>query len=340
MKKIGLAISVLLLIMSLVGCSTAQYYEPVDVNSTELTIFTVPGGASTKTIASLLETAGLIQNDWSFVKHVKELSKDGKLAAGDFQLSKSMSQEEIINVLAGGKAFVETFKFAVPEGYEFKMIADKLEKEGLIDRKTFEDLAENHPFEYRFLETDRKYQNRLEGFLFPATYEFKVGADELTILTAMLNKFDAVFTEDMYTRASDLGFTVNQVVTLASIIERETMSKEEFPIVGSVFHNRLKVGQQLESCATVQYLLQDRKAKLLFKDLEVDSPYNTYKYAGLPPAPIASPGELALNSALYPDDTEYYYFVVSGDNDGKHQFSTTYKEHLKAKAIADKKLGN
>lgn len=340
MKKIMAAISVLLLLLTIVGCSTTEYYEPVDKNSTAMELFTVPGGASTKRIASLLETAGLIQNDWSFVKHVKELSKDGKLEAGDFQLSKAMSQEEIIGILASGKTFVATIKFAVPEGYEFNMIVDKLEKEGLIDKATFVDLAENHPFDYKFLEAGRQYKNRLEGFLFPATYEFKVGVDELGILTAMLNKFDAVFTEDMYTRASDLGFTVNQVVTLASIIERETMSQEEFPIVGSVFHNRLKVGQQLESCATVQYLLQDRKAKLLFKDLEVDSPYNTYKYAGLPPAPIASPGELALKSALYPEDTEFYYFVVTGDNDGKHQFSTTYKEHLKAKAIADKKLGN
>ncbi len=333
----GLTLVFMLLV---VGCDVKQYQGPVDSEQTEEVLFTVPAGASTKKIATLLAEANLIQNDWSFVQTVKSEGLDGKLKAGDYKLSKAMDQLQIASTLSSGKAFVETFKFTIPEGYEFHMIADKLEKEGLIDRATFEQLAQEHPFDYRFLEGERTYQQRLEGFLFPATYELKVGADELTILTAMLDKFDQVFTDDMYARAEALGLDVNQVVTLASIVERESRVAEEFPIIASVFHNRLKDAQKLESCATIQYLLGERKERLLFKDLEIESPYNTYKNVGLPPAPIASPGELALTSTLYPADTAFLYFVVSGDGDGKHQFSTNYEDHLKAKAIADKKLGN
>lgn len=339
-RQISLLLLLVVALLLAVGCDASQYQTAVDPESTEEVLFTVPSGASTKKVAMLLLEAGLVQNDWSFVKTVEDAGLDGKLKAGDFKLSKAMDQLAIATVLAEGKAYVETVKVVIPEGYEFTMIADKLERDGLIDRAVFDDLAENHPFDYRFLETDRSYKHRLEGFLFPATYEFEKGASELEILTAMLNAFDRVFDDEMYTQAEAMGLTINELVTLASIVERESRVAEEFPIIASVFHNRLKVSQKLESCATIQYLLGERKEKLLFKDLEIDSPYNTYKNAGLPPAPIASPGKLALESALNPAETDYYYFVVSGDNDGKHQFSTTYAEHLKAKEKADKKLGN
>lgn len=328
------------LMIFLSGCDVAEYQGPVDPMSTENIVFSVPSGATTKSIAADLAAAGLVQNDWSFVQTVKQAGLDGKLQAGNYQLSPAMDQIEIASVIASGKTYVETFKFVIPEGYEFHMIATKLEEEGLIDRATFEDLAQNHPFEYRFLEGDRVYDYRLEGFLFPATYELPVGSDELAILKAMLNKFDRVFTEEMYQQAESLGMSVNDVVTLASIVERESRVAEEFPIIASVFHNRIANAQKLESCATIQYILGERKERLLFKDLEIESPFNTYMNIGLPPSPIASPGELALKSTLFPADTDYLYFVVSGDNDGKHQFSKTYEEHLKAKAIADKKLGN
>lgn len=328
------------MVVALTGCDVAQYQGAVDPEATELILFTVPSGATTKSIASGLLEAGLIQNDWSFVQTVKTAGYDGKLKAGDYQLSKAMDQNEMASILASGKAYVETVKVVIPEGYEFTMIADKLSEAGLIDKAVFTDLAENHPFDYRFLEGDRTYQHRLEGFLFPATYEFKKGATELEILTQMLNAFDRVFTEDMYKKTEALGFSVNELVTLASIVERESRVAEEFPIIASVFHNRLKETQKLESCATIQYLLGERKERLLFKDLEIESPFNTYKNVGLPPGPIASPGALALESALNPAQTDYLYFVVSGDNDGKHQFSKTYQEHLKAKERADKKLGN
>ena len=339
-RKLLILFTMVAVALLLFGCDAAEFTSAVDPENTEELLFTVPAGASTKGIAADLAEAGLVQNDWSFVQTVKSEGLDGKLKAGDYKLSKAMDQMEIAAILASGKAFVETFKIAIPEGYEFHMIAQKLADEGRINLETFEKLAEEHPFDYRFLQGERMYQKRLEGFLFPATYEFKLGADELDILTAMLDKFDRVFTDEMYAQAEAMGLTVNEVVTLASIVERESRVAEEFPIIASVFHNRIKETQKLESCATIQYLLGERKERLLFVDLKIDSPYNTYMNVGLPPSPIASPGELALKSTLSPADTDYFYFVVSGDGDGKHQFSTTYNEHLKAKAIADKKLGN
>lgn len=330
MKSLSRVIFILLLLVTLVSCDVSQYIEPVDPSDTSMVLFTVPKGASTTRVAENLAAAGLIQNDWSFKSRVKTLEKDGKLQAGDYQLSKSMSADQIIEKLAKGDVYIETFKFTIPEGYEFTMIVDRLEKEGLINREIFMDLAENHAFDYRFLEEGRQYKYRLEGFLYPATYELKVGSDELAILKAMLNQFDKVFTDAFYDQAQALGLTINEVVTLASIVERETKSESELPLVASVFHNRLNIGQSLQSCATVQYALEERKERLFNVDLEVDSPFNTYLHAGLPPAPIASPDAEAIEATLFPAQTDYKYFVVTGDNDGKHVFSVTYEEHLKA----------
>ncbi|MCK8058912.1 MULTISPECIES: endolytic transglycosylase MltG [unclassified Fusibacter] len=338
MKKYSMFLMILLVIL-LSGCDVQEYSAAVDPTDNAEILFTVPKGATTKRIGALLMESELIKADWAFKMLVQEKEVDGKLQAGDYMLSKAMSSEEIITKLAKGEVYIETFKFTIPEGYEFSMIVDRLEKEGLIDRDVFMDLAENYEFDYRFIEPDRTYKFRLEGFLYPATYELRAGSDELAILKAMLDQFDKIYTDEFYKRTLDLGLSINEAITLASIVERECKVEEELAIIASVFHNRLNIGQKLESCATIQYELQERKDKILFADLEIDSPFNTYMYTGLPPAPIASPDKEAINAVLYPADTDYLYFVVSGDNDGKHSFSTTYNQHLKAKAEAEQKLG-
>ena len=328
MKKVILMSLLLILIMASTGCAQVleKYYEPVDPQSTEEILFTVPSGATTTSIASALFDAELIQNVNAFKLNVKQLEVDGKMKAGDYKLSKAMRSEEIITKLVNGEVFVETVTFTIPEGYEVRQIVDKLEADGIINRELFIDALQNAAFDYAFLEgVDRS--TLLEGYLFPDTYTLKKGSDEVAIINRMLNRFDEVFKEEYYLRAEELGMTVDEVVRLASIVEREARVKEEFPIVSSVFHNRIEIGMLLQSCATVQFILQERKDVLLFEDIAIEDPYNTYLYAGLPPSPIASPGELALKSALYPEDTKYLYFVTTEKNDGSHYFNETLAGH-------------
>lgn len=334
MKKIGLILSLLIILAVSSGCAAVleKYNAPVDETSTDLVLVTVEPGSSTTGIANTLLDLGLIQNVNAFKAKAKLMEVDGQMQAGDYQLSKAMSTEEIINKLVDGDVYIDTVKFTIPEGYEIRQIADRLEEMGLIDRATFYDILENYPFDYRFLEgVDRQYD--LEGYLFPDTYEIaRKDVSELNIITMMLDRFDEIFDDSDYDRAEEIGMSVNQVITLASIIEREGKLQEEFPIISSVFHNRVDISMSLQSCATVQYVLQERKENLTNDDIAIDSPFNTYLYAGLPPAPIASPGEVAIEAALYPADTDYLYFVLKETNDGSHYFNSTLEGHNRDKA--------
>ena len=328
MKKSLIFCVIVLVVMMTTGCSEylEKYNSPVDENSTETVMFNVPSGATTTSISKALEEAGLIQNANAFKSKAKQMEVDGLMKAGDYAISKSMSSEEIINKLVDGEIFIETFTFTIPEGYEVRQIVDTLEKQGLINREVFIEALKSEPFNYTFLEgVNREYL--LEGYLFPDTYTMKVGSSEVDIINRMLTRFDEVFKAEYYDRATELGMTVDEVVTLASIIEREAKVEEEFPIVSSVFHNRIDIGMLLQSCATVQFILQERKEVLLFADIEIDNPYNTYIYEGLTPSPIASPGALAIKSALYPEDTNYLYFVTTEKNDGTHYFNETLEGH-------------
>lgn len=330
-------LTVLLLILIFAsGCSAIleRYYTPVDPDQTEEVLFTVPSGATTSSIANALYENKLIQNVNAFKAKVKMMEVDGKMKAGDYKLSQSMDVKAIINKIVSGETYVETITFTIPEGYEVRQIVDKLEAEGLINRDVFLDILANEPFDFKFLEgVDRQFL--LEGYLFPDTYTLKASADEYAIIYKMLKRFDEIFEASYYDRAEELGMSIDQVITLASIIEREARVKEEFPVVSSVFHNRLKINMLLQSCATVQFILQERKPVLSYDDIAIKSPYNTYLNAGLTPSPIASPGALAIKSALYPDDTKYLYFVTKETNDGSHYFNETLEGHNR-----DVKRGN
>ncbi|WP_184308500.1 endolytic transglycosylase MltG [Anaerosolibacter carboniphilus] len=332
-RKILRLMAILISLAIFLGIGGIIYYHqsigPVNVQNGELVVIEIPKGASTLKIASILRENHLIKNDLSF-RILSKLSKaEGKMQAGRYQMSTSMNAREIIDNLIKGSIFKDAAKFTIPEGFELKQIVDRLESLGLIDREKFMELVNNGDFQYEFLKEIPKGENRLEGFLFPDTYEIAKGATEEEILTKMLDRFDEIFTDDYYHRTKKLNMTIQEVVTLASIIEREAQLEKERPIISGIFHNRLNKGMLLQSCATVQYVLGERKANLSLKDIDIDSPYNTYKNIGLPPAPIASPGKASLEAALYPSETDYYYFVVKSD--GEHSFSKTYEEHLRAK---------
>lgn len=304
--------------------------SPVDPANSEEVLITIPSGSSTTRIADILKENDLIKSVNGFKFLSKDMNADGKMQAGDYLLNQAMSSEAIIEKLISGDTYVETVKFTVPEGYEVLEIADMLAGEGIVDYDEFVRVLEFGEFDYRFLEgIDRS--KRLEGFLFPDTYEIVLDADEYDIINMMLKRFDEVFKDEYYAQAESLGMSVNEIITLASIIEREIVVDEERPVASGVFYNRLDIDMGLQSCATVQYVLPERKENLSIKDTKYDSPYNTYIHPGLPPAPIACPGEKSIKAALYPEDTDYKYFVASSSGDGSHIFSVTYEEHLKAK---------
>jgi UPF0755 protein len=312
-----------------------KYYDslklPVDQKNTESILINIPKGAATSKIANILRDNDLIRNELYFRFISKQRKIEAEYKAGDYKLSKAMNVNEIIDKLIKGDTYQETVKFTIPEGFELKQIVDKLanNQELNINKEKFLDIIENEDFQFEFLKETSKGKNRLEGFLFPDTYEVKKNITEKELVLKMLNRFDEIFEEQYYSRTKELGMTINDVISLASIIEREARVDSERPIISSVFHNRLKKDMLLQSCATVQYVLGERKQRLTYKDLEIDSPYNTYKHLGLPPMPIASPGKASIYAALYPKDSKYLYFVAKGD--GSHIFSNTYKEHLNAK---------
>lgn len=293
----------------------------------------IPEGSGTKKIATILKENGVIRSTYSFTNYAKNNGIDTKLRPGEFELNSSMTFEEITVVLTSGGKQKEGIKFTIPEGYEIKQIADTLETIGLdqYDKSKFLELvnnAENYKSDYEFLEDAKT----LEGFLYPETYEILKESTEDDIIRKILNAFKNVYLMDIKNALNDKK--LNDIMVMASIVEREAKVDEERDIVAAVFYNRIEKGIKLESCATVQYALGERKERLFDSDLAIDSPYNTYKIKGLPPAPIASPGRLSIIAALHPKDVSYLYFVVNPDGKpGTHNFATTYEEFLKYKKI-------
>lgn len=302
--------------------------KAIDPDSKEFVAVIIPSGTGTGGIADILAENKLIDNQGVFKLQSKTKGYDGKYKAGEYSLSPSMSMEDMMKVLITGKS--KTVRFTIPEGYDIKRTTEKLASEGLINADAFAKEIESGQFNYKFLESAPAGANRLEGYLFPETYDIYTTANEHDVINTMLSQFDKVFTEEYYARAKELGMSVNEIITLASIIEREAQVPEDRPIIASVFYNRLKIDMPLQSCATVQYILGEQKPVLSIKDTKIESPYNTYLNAGLPPGPIASPGADSIKAALYPAETDYLFFLAKGD--GSHAFSATYEQFLKDKA--------
>lgn len=298
--------------------------------------FLIPKGANTTTIAALLKEQGLIKN----VDIYKLLSKfngyDGKYQSGTHIVSKSLSYDEMMRVLTSKP---ESRLVTIPEGKTFKQIVDILYSKSIITNKEkFIEVANNEAFDYDFLKDIPARDNRLEGYLFPDTYEFDLNASEREIITRMLDNFQKKFKPAYVEKIKTLkNMTMDKIVIIASIIEKEAKVADERYTISGVLYNRLnnknKTLRKLQVDATIQYILLKKtgqyKDRLLYDDLQLDDPYNTYKYEGLPPGPICCPGEAAIKAALYPEeDTPFLYYVAKGD--GSHQFSKTYKEHQAA----------
>lgn len=330
MKKIIPAVCALLAAAALIAAAAVNS-DVSGVNIKESVSIEIENGATGNGIVRMLKEAGAIKYSGIFKMKAEKANLLTGFKPGKAVIEPEMSYDEIIQLLASdGRG---TVKVTIPEGYEMYRTADRLEQLGIVDKEEFYAAAKAEDYDYEFLKKLPERENELEGYLFPDTYIVSEDICAHDMIDMMLAEFDKCFRGEYYDRAEELGMSVDEIVTLASVVERETNVPDERAKVAGVFYNRLGDGMKLQSCATVEYVLEERKAKLSNADLAIDSKYNTYKYSGLPIGPIASPGAECIKAALYPEKTSARYFVLG--KDGKHVFSETYSAHLAAKKKAE-----
>jgi len=333
-SKFGKVVVIILLaLLAAAGLGGFSFYKgslkPVDTGSDAVIAIEIPAGAGSAQVAEILEDAGVVKSAFFYRLFSKFEHYDGLYKAGAYSLSPAMSAEEIAEILIAGTS-AETKTFTIPEGYNNTQIAKRLAEAGICTEDEFWEAARGE-FDYAFLDQSIDGDERLEGFLYPDTYEVYADAGAIGAIEKMLARFDELFQDEYYARAEEMGMSVREVVTMGSIIERESVAPEERPIMAGVFYNRLEQGMRLESCATIQYILGEPKEFLTIADTQIESPYNTYLHEGLPPGPICNPRMESIEAALYPDDNDYIYFVLSANLDGTHKFSADYNEFLKNK---------
>jgi len=245
-----------------------------------------------------------------------------KIRAARYHIPNGLSYLDLLDLFISGEAeFMRTI--FIRDGLSIKWMAYVLQKDAQIDSTDFVNLA----FNKDFVDSLGVNKSSLEGYLMTGKYEFYEKSPAQEVILKMCDNFRKFFNDSLKARTESIGLTIHKVLTLASIIKGETSKPEEMPAISGVYHNRLRIGMRLQADPTVQYLLKGGWRRLLHKDLRINSPYNTYKYGGLPPGPISNPGKGAILAALYPEDHNYLFFVADGK--GGHKFSSTYSEHLK-----------
>jgi len=289
----------------------------------EEVVVSIPQGSGATEIVEILEEKKIISFPFLFTQYIK---KDAAgLKAGVHCFKKRMGYKDALEELKKDVPLENSILITIPEGYEAREIATLLEMNGIVSASAFDVACKTAYTRYSFLPSD----GNVEGYLFPATYEFLPDSSPELVVDKMLQTFSQkMVSDEIINRTEELNMEFHEVLTLASIIEREAAKDEERALVSSVFHNRLRKNMRLESCATVQYILKERKDVLSVADTKIDSVYNTYRNEGLPPAPISSPGKESLHAALYPKESDYLFFVADGN--GGHTFSKTYDEHKTA----------
>ncbi len=326
MKKtitiIGILVIGLAAMLCILAWSVFDYAAQPSGSDISEKAFTVLPGQHFKMIASQLEVAGIIRDSLRFKLFARFKGYDKRIKAGEYRLSTALSPKQVLEIMVSGK--VALYRITIPEGYNLVQIAGIVSKMGLAEAPAFIQSAMD-PAIVTALGVEA---GSLEGYLFPDTYHFPKGLPLDEILGTMVNRFRDVFSTEWQERARKLNMSVHQIVTLASIIEKETGAAFERPLIASVFHNRLAKGMRLSSDPTVIYGIKDFDGNLTKKHLATTTSYNTYLNKGLPPGPIASPGVASLEAALYPAETDYLYFVSK--KDGTHQFSTSLTEHNRA----------
>ncbi len=276
-------------------------------------------------VARALKDAGIIEYKLLFKLFCQISNASRKIDPGTYELSTDFDYRALVKKMQTGSGAMLTTKLTFPEGYTMAQIFEKLEENNVCSQKDLYAAAADYLYNYSFLENAETGEyTRLEGYLFPDTYEFYQGMQASSAINKFLEAFHSKLTADMYKQADNLGISLQTAVTIASMIEGEAANDDERATIASVIYNRLAAGMPLQIDATVQYALEERKEFLTEADLQVDSPYNTYLYTGLPPGAICSPGLASLRAALQPASTGYYFYALDTETQ-THRFFETYE---------------
>ena len=334
-KKIIISLIFILIILGLFSCLwfIYQLLKPVTLNQT---YFTIQSGEGINQISYHLRQQGIIKNSFVFETYIYLKGAEDKFKAGEYNLPQLVNIKRLTQIFMAGQPAKE-WQLTVPEGWTAKDIAYRLENLGKFQAEEF--LAavgvgqpNNQPSfnfsAYNFLSYKPKQAN-LEGYLFPDTYRFFSYASVDDVVRKMLNNFDKKLTAQMRADIKKQHKTIFGIVTMASIVEREAKLDQDRPIIAGIFWQRLKLGMPLQADSTINYITGKKTPSVSAADLNLDSPYNTYKYSGLPPGPISNPGLAAIKAAIYPQQTDYLYFLT--DIQGRAHYAKTFEEHVKNK---------
>ena len=290
----------------------------------QMTHVIVPRGSTFAEIASQLKSQGVIGHLLAFRILARLRSAEADVRAGEYRFQPHQNESEILQQLRTGGAQIAVW-VSIPEGFTAKQIAQRLQEAGVGDESTFADAFRHDSIAFGGVQT-----KSLEGYLFPSTYLVPTGASPQAVETLLTGQFHKELPKDAVAIARSRHMTIPQIVTLASLIEREAKADDERALMAGVYYNRLRLGMPLEVDATIEYTFPEHKTEITYADLAVDSPYNTYKHAGLPPTPIANPGRPSLWAAFHPQPSQFLYYVYKGN--GHHAFARTLAEHNANKA--------
>lgn len=322
-KWIGIGVIGVALILCI--AMITMYLKPNSVAGTpQDVVFTVDKDQTGAEIGDMLYEKGIISSPTTFRLALRLTGSMDKLQQGYYQIPQNASLRQVIALLQKGK--LQEIKVIIPEGYTIQQIADELEKDGLGPKEAFLEKAKTYvPYQYMY--GPAKVDYRVEGFLFPSTYEIPVGSTPEEILKRMAGEMNKQLTPEIRAQIEAKHMTIFEFITLASLVEKEALFDEDRPIIAAVFLKRLQIGMPLQSCASIQYILGYPKPHISIEDTKLPSPYNTYMHVGLPPGPIANPGMKSMEAVLNAPSTDYLFFVA--DKEGHHHFTKTYEEHMK-----------
>ena len=292
---------------------------PRDASKIKTVVFDTEAASGFKQIANLLEQQGLVRSGFAFRMLARVQKKDTQIKAGEYALSASMTPQQILDLMVRGETIPR--RATIREGMTLADIARVFEEAGIVDRASFERALSDS----ELLREENLAVGSFEGYLFPETYNFKRSTPARQVIKAMHEQLQIQWTDEWTKQALAVGMTKHQILTLASIVEKESGNFDEQPIIASVFHNRLKLNMRLQADPTVIYGIKNFNGNITKRDLQTETPYNTYVISGLPPGPIANPGLSAIKAALFPADTKYLYFV--GNGEGRHVFSESLDQH-------------
>ena len=324
MKKAGI-VFLILIIMLTISLKIEDLTGAVDIDDDENILIEIKKGDSAQKIVDTLYIHNLIKSRLIFRVYLHITETDQKLQAGYYYLNPAMSMFEIADQLKkGGNA---VYKVTIPEGLTVLEVIDKLADKSMNNIDDYQQAVIENDLDYEFLpEENEKLTHRLEGYLYPNTYTIPLGFSAEETIDVLLNSFKSNVQEKIIGDRTIEDYNLHEIITIASLIEEEAKFDDEKPIIASVIYNRLNQDMLLQIDATVQYALEEKKQRLLYKDLEVESFYNTYQNKGLPPGPICNPGQAAIEAALDPAETDYlFYFAL---NNGRHIFTESYEKHI------------